>query len=83
MTSLWALVRALVSPLRSRKVRVALATGLAAWAADRGLDVDPVLVVGILGLGTATILGIAHEDHGAKSNSSQPSSSFLGGNHKS
>ena len=61
-----ALVR-IVQPLRSRKVRVALATVLAAYAADFGLNVGEQTLLTILGVGVALILGIAHEDAGEKS----------------
>ena len=51
----------LVLPLRSRKVRVALATVMAAFAAEYGFAVREELVLGILGLGMSLILGIAHD----------------------
>ncbi|MEK6797552.1 MAG: hypothetical protein AABZ12_01155 [Planctomycetota bacterium] len=51
-------------PLASRKVRVALATVVAAFAAEFGLSVSEELVFTILGVGVALILGIAHEDAG-------------------
>lgn len=54
----------LFGPLRSRKVRVALVTILAALAAEYGLDVSHELVLGIVGIGASLILGIAHEDAG-------------------
>lgn len=57
------LTRAL-RPLRSRKVRVALATVTAAYLADAGLEVREEVVRTILGVGAALILGIAHEDAG-------------------
>lgn len=57
-------VQRMVKPLRSRKVRVALATVLAAGAAEYGLAVSEELVMTILGVGVALILGIAHEDAG-------------------
>jgi len=53
--------------LRSRKVRVALATVAAAFAAEYGLEVSEELILTILGMGAALILGIAHEDAGRKS----------------
>ncbi len=59
-------LRRLVQPLKSRKTRVALATVLAAYAADWGLGLDPMIVATILGVGVALILGIAHEDNGVK-----------------
>ena len=55
---------AVVCPLRSRKVRVAMATVLAAYAAEIGWNVSEELVLTILGVGVALILGIAHEDNG-------------------
>ena len=54
-------------PLRSRKVRVALATVLAAVAAEYGLRVSEELMLAIVGIGASLILGIALEDAGAKS----------------
>ena len=54
----------LLNPLRSRKTRVALATVLAAYAAEFGLGVSEELVLTILGVGVSLILGIAHEDAG-------------------
>lgn len=56
----------LVEPLRSRKVRVALATVIAAYAAQMGLGVSEELVMTILGVGASLILGIAHEDAGRR-----------------
>ena len=57
---------AVVRPLRSRKVRVALATVLAAYAGKAGLDLPEEVIFTILGTGVALILGIAHEDNGRK-----------------
>jgi hypothetical protein len=54
----------LVRPLASRKVRIALATVIAAFAAEFGLNVGSELVLTILGVGISLILGIAHEDAG-------------------
>jgi len=51
-------------PLRSRKVQVAVATVLAAYAVQAGLSVSEETVLSILGVGVALILGIAHEDAG-------------------
>ncbi len=51
-------------PLSSRKVQVALATVLAAYAAQVGLSVSEETVLSLVGVGVALILGIAHEDHG-------------------
>jgi hypothetical protein len=54
-------------PLESRKVRVAVTTVIAAFAANWGFHVDEELVLTILGVGVSLILGIAHEDAGIKS----------------
>jgi hypothetical protein len=51
-------------PFASRKVRVAFATFGAAYAAAFGLELSEGLVYAIVGLGSALILGIAHEDNG-------------------
>jgi hypothetical protein len=56
-----------LGPLASRKVRVALATIAAAFAAQYGLHVSEDLILTILTTGVALILGIAHEDAAAKS----------------
>ncbi|MFQ6048270.1 MAG: hypothetical protein ACE5K7_02775 [Phycisphaerae bacterium] len=58
------LLRRVFRPLGSRKVRVAFATVIAAYAAQAGLQVSQELVLTILGVGVAVILGIAHEDAG-------------------
>ncbi len=57
-------VRWWLGPLASRKVRVALATVVAAFAAQWGFNVTEEMVFTILGVGAALILGIAHEDAG-------------------
>lgn len=57
-------VRRAVRPLRSRKLRVALATVVAAFLTDYGFAIREELVYTILAVGAALILGIAHEDHG-------------------
>jgi hypothetical protein len=54
----------LIRPLASRKVRVALTTVVAAFAAQFGLGVSDDLIFTILGVGVSLILGIAHEDAG-------------------
>ena len=54
----------LIRPLSSRKVRISLATVIAAFAAEFGFAVSEELVLTILGVGVALILGIAHEDAG-------------------
>ncbi len=51
-------------PLLSRKVQVALATIVVAYAAQAGLAVSEETVTTVLGVGVALILGIAHEDAG-------------------
>jgi hypothetical protein len=56
----------LLNPLKSRKTRVALATVIAAYAAEYGVGVSEELMLTILGVGVALILGIAHEDNAAK-----------------
>jgi hypothetical protein len=56
-----------VRPLQSRKVRVALATVVAAYLAEYGLNVSEEIVLTILGIGVSLILGIALEDAGSKS----------------
>jgi hypothetical protein len=58
-------------PLRSRKVQVAIATIVAAYAVQAGLDVREETVLTVLGVGVALILGIAHEDAGAGRGSSE------------
>ena len=54
----------LVRPLASRKVRVAFATVMAAYAAEWGLGISEEVVLTILGTGVALILGVAVEDAG-------------------
>lgn len=65
--SVTSVLQSVLSPLRSRKVRVALATVLAAYAAEYGLDVGEQMIHTVLGVGVALILGIAHEDAGSRS----------------
>ncbi len=60
-------LQSMLSPLKSRKVRVALATVLAAYAAQYGLEVGEEMIHTVLGVGVALILGIAHEDAGSRS----------------
>ena len=57
-------VKRLVRPLRSRKVRVALATVMAAYAAEYGLDLSEEMTLTLVSMGAALVLGIAHEDAG-------------------
>lgn len=54
-------------PLTSRKAQVALGTLIAAFAAAWGLQLDPVTIAGICGIGVAWIGGIAYEDGKEKS----------------
>ena len=61
-------LQAVVGPLASRKVRVALATVLSAYGAQWDLGVSEEMVLTIVSVGVALILGIAHEDNGQKAN---------------
>jgi len=54
----------LFNPLRSRKVRVALATVISAYLAEFRTNVSEEVIYTILAVGVAIILGIAHEDAG-------------------
>jgi hypothetical protein len=67
MSNVSKIVPWLMAPLASRKVRVALATVIAAYAGQLGLGWDEGMVLTVLSVGVALILGIAHEDAGAKS----------------
>jgi hypothetical protein len=69
-------LRRVATPLASRKVRVALVTVLAAFAAEWGLEVQQELVLTILGVGAALILGIAHEDNGRNARPDHPTRPF-------
>lgn len=62
--NLWDVVKRLWRPLASRKVRVALATVLAAYAAEYGLQLSEEMVLTLVSVGVALVLGIAHEDAG-------------------
>jgi len=53
-------------PMASRKLRVALATILAAYAAEYGLGWTEEMLLTLVSVGVALILGIAHEDAGKK-----------------
>ena len=61
-----AVLKAVVNPLKSRKVRVAINTVVAAYLAQKQIEVSDDIVYAIVGLGTAVVLGIAIEDNGAK-----------------
>ncbi len=67
MKKIQELARLLGGPMKSRKVRVALATVVCAYAAQAGLDVSEEVLLAILSCGVAIILGIAHEDNGRQS----------------
>lgn len=54
----------LIGPLASRKVRVALATVIAAFLSQFIPKVNEEFVLTVLGVGVALILGIAAEDAG-------------------
>ena len=56
-----------IGPLASRKVRVAIATIAASYAASAGLGWSEDRIYGILSVGVALILGVALEDAGEKS----------------
>ncbi len=64
---MWAIVKRIAGPLKSRKVRVALVTVIAAYLAEWGVGASEEVVLTIVSVGVALILGIAHEDNGAKS----------------
>lgn len=53
-------------PLRSRKVQVAIATVVVAWAAPFGVEISEEAILTVLGVGAALILAIAHEDAATK-----------------
>lgn len=58
--------RLLGRPLMSRKVRVAIVTVIAAYAAQAGLNLSEEVLLTIVSCGVAIILGIAHEDNGRR-----------------
>ena len=53
-------------PLRSRKVLVAVATCVVAWAAEANIVLSPETVLVVLAAGVSVIVGIAIEDAGEK-----------------
>ncbi len=59
-------LRRWIWPLASRKVQVAVATVLSAYAAEAGMAVSEETLLAMLGVGVALILGIAHEDAATK-----------------
>jgi hypothetical protein len=69
----------LLNPLRSRKVQVAIATIVAAYAAEHGLEVSVEVVVAVIAAGVSVIVGIAIEDHGAKSGTGTEPLTLKGG----
>jgi hypothetical protein len=75
-------VRRLLRPLASRKVRVALATVLAAYTAEYGLGASEEMLLTVVSVGVALILGIAHEDAG-KSGTASASVSAMSGEESS
>lgn len=66
------ILKRIAKPFQSRKMRVALATVIAGIAAEYGLGMSEEVVMTVLGVGVAMILGIAHEDNGAKSAKDEP-----------
>lgn len=66
MNRITEIARLVGRPLKSRKVRVAIATIVCAYAAQAGMNVSEEVLVTILSCGVALILGIAHEDHGRR-----------------
>lgn len=55
-----------VWPLQSRKVQVALATIVAAYAGQAGFGWSEETILSVISVGVALILGIAHEDAGKR-----------------
>lgn len=53
-------------PLRSRKVQVAIATAVAAWLAEWGVDAPAGVIAAVIAGGVSIVLGIAIEDAGRK-----------------
>jgi hypothetical protein len=53
--------------LKSRKVQIAIGSLIAAVVAELGFNLDPMIIGSIIATGLSLILGIAHEDSGAKS----------------
>ncbi len=53
--------------LKSRKILIAVAGLVVAFAGEFGLELDNTFVIGVLSMTATLILGIAHEDNGAKS----------------
>lgn len=64
---MWSMIKKWIPALKSRKVRISIATFVVATAAKWGLDLDTELVYAVVVLGVALITGIAIEDHGVKS----------------
>jgi hypothetical protein len=69
-----AILKRIVKPLTGRKVRTALATVIAAYVAQSGLDASEETVYTIISVGVAVILGIGIEDAGQKASGNPPPS---------
>jgi len=65
------IVQRVVRPLESRKVRTAVATVVAAYAAQYGLGWSEEMVMPVVSVGVALLLGVAHEDAGSKSSANK------------
>jgi hypothetical protein len=66
------ILRRIVNPLRSRKVRLALCAIIVAFAREFGLNVSEETVLTIVGVIVALSVGIAIEDHGTKAAGGTP-----------
>jgi len=64
------IIERIIRPLTSRKVRVALATIVAAYLADAGIDASETVIAAVIATGVSVIVGIAIEDNGIKRRSS-------------
>jgi hypothetical protein len=70
--SLMSFLRRIATPLRSRKVRIALATLGVYYFRERGYALSDDFMLAVLTLSASLILGTAIEDAGAKSNGCSP-----------
>jgi len=66
------ILKRIIKPFQSRKVRVALATVIAACVAELGFNVSEEILLSIIGVGISVILGIAHEDSGKWASGQEP-----------